>query len=161
VREFTAYHLQHRVAAEGATGLPYHVPRVSHQYPRGSSWALEAAKWVGKHHPDRLEDFDLAVFRAFFQETLDISNPKLLSMLAAAHGLDGDALAASLEAHEHRADVVADHQQAIALGVQSVPAVFIGSTQLCGAVPYDEYVQALREELAARTRRRARRVASR
>src|SRR5258708_4036299 len=35
-REFSAYHLQHRVAAESASGLPFHVPRAGHgEAPRG------------------------------------------------------------------------------------------------------------------------------
>jgi len=149
-RSFTAYHLQHRVAAESATGLPFHVPRAGAPYPRSSAWALEAAKWVERHHPDRVEDFALAVFQAFFQVSLDISSPALLAKLATQLGLDGAALATALERHDHRAEVFADHDEAMRRGITAVPAVIIGHDSVSGAAPYEEYAKAVRDELASR-----------
>lgn len=147
-REFSAYHLQHRVAAESATGLPFHVPRVGDPYPRGSTRALEAAKWVAVHHPDRSEAFGLALFRAFFQETMDISSPSFLAQLATQQGMDGAALAVALEQQVHRAEVQADHDEAVRLGIDAIPAVIIGSSSVTGAAPYEEYAATVREELA-------------
>lgn len=148
-REFSAYHLQHRVAAERATGLPFTVPRVGDPYPRGSTFALEAAKWVAAHHADKAEAFDLALFRAFFQCVADVSSPAILAKLANDLGMDGAALVQSLTAKTYRAAVQADHDEAIALGVNSIPAVFIGSSSVSGAAPYEEYANTLRDELAS------------
>lgn len=160
-REFTAYHLQHRVAAESATGLPFHVPRTGHPYPRGSSWALEAAKWVERHHPEKRPEFDLAVFQAFFRMTADISNPAILSRLATQLGMDGAALAASLEKHEHKLEVLADHDEARRLGITAIPAVIIGHESVSGFAPYEEYASAVREALAGGSKTVRRRSAPR
>ena len=162
-REFSAYHLQHRVAAETHTGLPFHVPRVGDPYPRGSALALEAAKWVGAHHPDRFEDFHLGLFRAFFQLTMDISNPAFLAKLASQQGLDAAGLTASLERRELKAAVEADHAEAARRGIDSIPAVIVGDSSVSGAAPYEEYVATVREQLTPPPLKmaRARKVAAR
>ena len=161
-REFSAYHLQHRVAAERVTNLPFHVPRVGDPYPRGSAPALEAAKWVAAHHPARFESFHLAVFKAFFQVCADISSPALLATLATTQGLDGADLVRALEARTYRAAVEADHDEAVSLGIHTVPAVLIGSSSVSGAAPYAEYAATVRDELAeaAPRSRRARLLSS-
>lgn len=157
-REFSAYHLQHRVAAEKATGLPFHVPRVGDPYPRGSTFALEAAKWVAEHHPEKSEAFDLALFRAFFQCCADVSSAPILAKLASDLGMDGAALVQAVQAKTYRAAVQADHDEAIALGINSIPAVLIGSSSVSGAAPYDEYAATVRDELAPRPKKRAARA---
>ena len=160
-REFAAYHLQHRVAANEATGLPFHIPRAGDPYPRSSTWAQEAAKWVDAHHPDRLEEFGLALFQAFFQLTMDISSPAILSKLASSHGMDGAALVAALERHDHRAAVLADQEEAQRRGVDAVPCVIVGDGSVSGFAPYEEYAAAVREELAATSKEPGRRARSR
>lgn len=158
-RRYTELDLRHRVTAASATGLPYRVPRIGHPYPATSLTALEAAKWVEAHHPDRFDEFDAALYAAFFQEALDISNPALLEKLASQLRLDSAGLAMALSRGIHRAQVLREHQEASAYGITVLPAVFIGDTQLCGAAPYADYLEVVREELAA-MRRPARRVAS-
>jgi predicted DsbA family dithiol-disulfide isomerase len=157
-RRYTELDLRHRVTAADATGLPFRIPRSGQPYPSTSLTALEAARWVETHHPDRFDDFDLAVYAAFFQEALDISSPALLAKLASQLRLDGAGLAMALSRGIHRAQVLREHQEAAHLGITVLPAVFVGDTQLCGAAPYADYVDVVREELA--TRRPARRVAS-
>lgn len=158
-RVYSAQDLRQRVSASEATGLPYRIPRIGQSYPATSLTALEAAKWVETHHPDRFEAFDLAVYVAFFQEALDISSPALLTKLASQLGLDSTGLAMSLSRGVHRSQVLREHHEAAIYGITVLPAVFIGDTQLCGAAPYADYLEVVREELAA-MRRPARRVAS-
>lgn len=158
-RTYTAQDLRQRVSASEATGLPYRIPRIGQPYPATSLTAHEAAKWVQTHHPDRAEAFDLAVYVAFFQESLDISSPALLAKLASQLGMDATGLALALSRGVHRPQVLHEHQEASAYGITVLPAVFIGDTQLCGAAPYGDYLEVVREELAA-MRRPARRVAS-
>src|SRR5262245_27540120 len=60
-RPFTEDDLRRRAAAAAITDLPFRIPKVGDPAPRGSARALEAAKWVGENHFDRLEEFDLAL----------------------------------------------------------------------------------------------------
>ncbi len=141
-RQFTAYHLQHRQAARQMTGLPYDLPPVGTPYPLSSTWALEAAKWVEQNYPERFDRFDLALFEAFFEKTLDISSVEVLTQLAAEQGLPGGDLAAALQAHRYREAVWTDYREALEMGITGIPTVLIGDYAISGAVPYEQYLQA-------------------
>lgn len=147
-RTFTDYHLRHRRAARELTGLPFDLPRVGDRYPQSSLPALEAAAWVKRHAPERLPEFDQAVFEAFFRECRDISSPEVLGDLAAGAGLDRQALAAALVAQRDRAGVWAEYEEALRLGINSIPTVRIGAAWISGAVPYAEYLRAAQAALA-------------
>lgn len=125
---FADYHLQHRRRAADLTGLPFALPEVGSPYPRSSWNALQAAAWMRTHHPERFEAFDEALFRAFFEECRDLSDPAVLAALA------GGELG-----YAPREEVEADHQSALDLGIHSIPSVVVGDEVLSGAVAYEEY----------------------
>ena len=150
-QQFTEYHLQHRRAAKRLTGLPFDLPAVGDAYPRSSFSALEAAKWVERHHPERFEEYDLSLFEAFFAETRDISSAAVLADLAQRLDLPGAALAEALRAGELREAVWADHREAMEVGVTSIPTVVMGGYGISGAVPYEEYAQAAERLLGGPT----------
>ena len=85
-----------------------------------SRLAHEAAHWA--RTSGRFEDYNAAVFRAFFERGEDIGVPSVLASLATALGLDGDALASTLESGEFEPGVLEDEGKAEALGVRGVPA---------------------------------------
>lgn len=101
-------------------GITMRLPPVQ---PR-SRRAHEAAKWAGTQ--GRFDDFNAAVFRAFFERGEDIGDARVLAALAAALKLDPDALGRSLDAREFEAEVLADERDAELLGVTGVPA-FVAS----------------------------------
>lgn len=144
-RTFTEYSLRHRRAARELTGLPFDLPPAGAPYPRSSLPALEAAAWVKRHHPEQFEAYDLALYQAFFQRSLNISDPGVLGSLAAGLGLDGTPLERALKTGECREAVWADYREALRVGVHSIPSVKIGSRWISGAVPYQEYLQAARQ----------------
>ena len=141
---FTEYHLTHRraAAAQADDVPPFDLPPVGAPYPASSLPALEAACWVRRHRPDRFPAFDLALYRAFFGATRDVSDGGVLADIA-AEILGGNVgeLAAALRAGSMRAVVVAEYREAVERwGIRGVPAVIVGdAAPLVGAVPYAHY----------------------
>jgi predicted DsbA family dithiol-disulfide isomerase len=149
-RTFTEYHLRHRSAARELTGLAFDLPQVGDRYPRSSFPALEAAEWVKQQHPDRFAAFDLALYEAFFQDTRDISDPSVLGSLVEELSLDRTALEQALRTGQFRGAILREYDEALQRGITSIPTVLIGSTSISGAVPYEEYRQAVHRVLSSR-----------
>ena len=85
-----------------------------------SRLAHEAAHWARTR--GRFDDYNAAVFRAFFERGEDIGSPTVLAALADALDLDGDALRLALERREYEGGVLEDERAAAALGVGGIPA---------------------------------------
>jgi predicted DsbA family dithiol-disulfide isomerase len=110
VWESSVYPLAERLGME--MRLPPLQPR--------SRLAHEAAHWARTQ--GRFDDYNAALFRAFFERGEDIGATAVLRALADALGLDGDALARSLESREFEKGVLENEREAEALGVGGVPA---------------------------------------
>ncbi|MFO8047322.1 MAG: DsbA family protein [Halomonas sp.] len=103
-------------------GMTLRLPRIQ---PR-SGLAHEAAAWAETQaiqHPGAGDAMRTALFRGFFEESLDLSDPQALAELADALSLDGSALHRSLENGNHRQAVIDDQRVARDLGIQGVPAL--------------------------------------
>lgn len=146
-RTFTEYHVEHRRAAWKMSGLPYDLPPVGTPYPTSSLPALSAARWVQHEYPEHFDEFDLTLYDAFFRQTADISDPEVLADLAAQVGFPAERLRAAVEEGEFDGRVLAEYQDALALGITTVPTVLIGEEVLVGAVPMGAYEQALERAL--------------
>ncbi|MBW2720896.1 MAG: DsbA family protein [Deltaproteobacteria bacterium] len=109
-------------------GMPLRLPPVQ---PR-SRLAHEAAKWASRQ--GRFEEYNIAIFRAFFEHGDDIGHPDVLGRLAADIGLDSQALRASLDNSEFTGQVLADEDEAQKIGVRAVPAFAIDSRILASGV---------------------------
>ncbi len=124
-------------------GIPMRLPPVQ---PR-SRRAHEAAKWADTQ--GRFDDYNAALFRAFFERGEDIGDVEVLINLAAELKLDTASLRLSLERCEHEAQVTSDERAAEELGVTGVPA-FIADRR---AVLFGIQTAAALAELVARVRR--------
>ncbi len=148
---FTAYHLSHREAArtQDADAPHFDLPREGSPYPRSSLPALEAAKWVEAHAPEAYAAYDLALLKAFFGRSEDISDPERLVAIGEAVGLSPAGLREALAAQVHRQAVFEDHAMATEQwGIHGVPAVLVpGLPPIIGAVPYAHYQQAVLQAL--------------
>ncbi|MFN2330869.1 MAG: DsbA family protein [Halomonas sp.] len=103
-------------------GMTLRLPRIQ---PR-SRLAHEAAAWANAQdiqHPGASDALRTALFRGFFEESLDLSDPQALVGLADALSLDGSALQQSLEQGDYRQAVIDDQRIARELGIQGVPAL--------------------------------------
>lgn len=123
-------------------GMTLRLPPVQ---PR-SRLAHEAACWAREQ--GRFDDWNAAVFRAFFERGEDIGRPAVLSALATTLDLDGAALLDALAQQRHRAAVLDDERLAQRLGVSGVPA-FIANRRIAASGVKD--VEAL-ERLVAQAR---------
>ena len=85
-----------------------------------SRLAHEAAKWAAGQ--DRFEEYNIAIFRAFFEHGKDIGDIAILKGLAAALHLDAESLHLSLQNGDFTAMVLADENEAAQIGVRAVPA---------------------------------------
>ena len=108
--------------------MPLRLPPVQ---PR-SRLAHEAAKWASSQ--SRFEEYNIAIFRTFFEHGDDIGQPDVLVRLAADIGLDSQALRASLDNGEFTGQVLADEDEAQKIGVRAVPAFAANSRILASGV---------------------------
>ncbi|MBW4488598.1 MAG: DsbA family oxidoreductase [Trichocoleus desertorum ATA4-8-CV12] len=119
-------------------GVTLHLPPVQ---PR-SRKALEAAEFAR----DRgcFEAMHHALFRAFFEDGLDLNHLDILLAIATSIGLDREALSTALETGQYTERVINDQALAHKLGISGVPALLIhqasepleASIRLSGAQPY-------------------------
>lgn len=105
---------------------------------------LDWAEDQGRQHP-----LKLALFRAFFTDGQDVSDPDVLASAAQAAGLDPDAARAALASGAHAGRVREKQAFWIERGIQSVPSIVFGGKYLVtGAVGADAYARMLQRCLA-------------
>lgn len=98
--------------------------------------AHEAAYWA--RDEGRFDEYNEAVFRAFFERGEDIGDMDALVMLADELGLEGAALRVALERREYESRVLEDERDAQALGISGVPAfVAVRRAMLSGVQPVE------------------------
>ena len=101
-----------------------------------SRLAHEAAHWAKS--AGCFNDYNLALFRAFFERGEDIGNRDVLVKLATDLNMEGESLRVSLEQREYKKSVLAEEQDAERYGVRAVPAFVVsGRVVLTGIQPLD------------------------
>lgn len=109
-------------------GVEIRLPDVSPQpYSRAAHEGLLFAKQHGK-----AAEYADAVFRAFFQRSLDIGDMRVLQSIAQQIGLDGAAFAAALMEGRYTADHQASLALALRLGIRAVPTIVVGDEHVVG-----------------------------
>lgn len=103
-------------------GMTLRLPRLqprSRLAHEASAWArTQEALWPGAEVAMRT-----ALFRGFFEESLDLADPEALVQVAQTLELDGKALRQALAQGEFRQQVLAEQQTARELGIGGVPAL--------------------------------------
>lgn len=85
-----------------------------------SRLAHEAAHWARAEN--RFDDYNGAVFRAFFERGENIGETDVLVSLARRLNMDGERLRRALENGDFLETVLFDEKEAAAIGVSGVPA---------------------------------------
>jgi predicted DsbA family dithiol-disulfide isomerase len=130
-----------RMAAEG---LPYGDRTMTYN----SRLAQELGKWADTQPGgEALHD---ALFRAYFVEARDISQPAVLLDIAQQVGLPVDAAREVLEKRTFKDAVAADWQLSRQYGITGVPTFVVGRHGVVGAQPY-EVLEQLVEKAASPT----------
>ena len=92
--------------------------------------AHEAAAWARAE--GQAEAMNEAIFRAYFEKSLDIGSPEVLAELARGIGLNAGDLGNSLTFHDRLPEVLADETQAQEYGLTGVPAFIWNGHGLVG-----------------------------
>lgn len=121
--------------------MPIRLPPVQ---PR-SRLAHAAAHWARTQQ--RFDDYNVAVFRAFFERGEDIGRIDVLTMLAAGLGLDPELLRGALKRRDFEKSVIADEDGAEALGIRGVPAFVANRTAALSGVQSLEALHELIEDV--------------
>lgn len=95
------------------------------KFPIGAVAASRAVLWLEQHQPDRVNDFVHAVFRAFFQDDRDISDPAVVERIAAELGLDAPRLIDGAQQPEVKEQLRHRVEEAIAFGVFGAPTIVV------------------------------------
>jgi predicted DsbA family dithiol-disulfide isomerase len=114
-----------------AEGLPY--GERTHTY--NSRIAQELGKWADTQPGgDALHD---ALFRAYFVEARNISDPEVLVEIATSVGLPADGAREVIEQRTFKAAIDADWDLSRAYGITGVPTFVAGKNGVVGAQPYE------------------------
>src|SRR5438105_8503529 len=103
-------------------GVPFRVPE---KFPIGSIAAARAIYWLQNHDPGLAKQVALAFFRAYFVQGIDISAPEAVLDVAAAEGVDRNALAAALNDPAVKERLKQATEAALARGVFGSPFVIV------------------------------------
>ena len=136
-----AMHAQMKARMD-AEGLPYGERTMTYN----SRLAQELGKWADTQPGgEALHD---ALFRAYFVDARDISQPAVLLEIAERVGLPVDDARRVLEQRSFKAAVDADWAMSRRYGVTGVPTFVAGRHGVVGAQPYEVLEQLVREAMA-------------
>ncbi len=125
-------------------GVEIKMPTVSPQpYTNLAFQGLEFAKDHGKS-----DEYNDAVFRAFFQQGRDIGSVEVLADIARQAGLDPEEFRRALEQGTYRDRVQELLQTAERVIVRAVPTIIIGRSRMNGLYPADAIRKVIDDELA-------------
>jgi len=133
-----AMHAQMKTRMD-AEGLPYGERTMTYN----SRLAQELGKWADTQPGG--EAFHDAMFRAYFVEARDISQPAVLLDVAQHVGLPVDGARDVLEKRTFRDAVDADWALSRQFGVTGVPTFVVGRYGVVGAQPYEVLEQLVRK----------------
>jgi predicted DsbA family dithiol-disulfide isomerase len=133
-----AMHAQMKARME-AEGLPYGDRTMTYN----SRLAQEVGKWADTQPGG--EAIHDALFRAYFVEARDISQPAVLLEIAQQVGLPVDGAREVLEKRTFKDAVDADWKLSRQYGITGVPTFVVGRHGVVGAQPYETLEQLLEE----------------
>jgi predicted DsbA family dithiol-disulfide isomerase len=142
--EYIASHF--RRANEQEEGVIFN-PWRSGPYPRWGMPALMASKAAELQGKEKWRTFHLAVMKAFYTDSRDISSLAVLEEIGRETGLDMEAFTVGMKDPRFEAEVYDETRQAQdRYGIRAIPAVVVDNRFLVeGAVPLSRYQQALHE----------------
>jgi len=110
-------------------------------FPQWSLPALQAAKCAELQGPEAFERMHFSLFRAFFEEGVNIGEPAEVIEVARRAGLDMVQFVKRCEEGTQRDQVLREHTEAVGTyGVRAIPTVIVGEAPpIVGAVPLHEY----------------------
>lgn len=128
-------------------GRQYGVEMRTHSFGIDTRPAHQALKIVQEMAPAKTEAFNVAIFKAYFQDDADIGKIEVLTNLANELGIDGQALASRLMANERLQNVLDDEDFAFQNGISGVPAFIFMDKYLLSGVRSSEQLVAIVQQI--------------
>lgn len=110
-------------------GIPFNMPTA---FPINTVNAARAALWIKTHLPQHLSEFVRAVSRAYFVDNQPINDIAVIHGIAAALGLDADAVCEGLSEPAIKDGLRANTEAAQARGVFGAPFIFVDNEPFWG-----------------------------
>ena len=110
-------------------GITFNVPD---NFPVNSIAACRAYYWLADGDPAAAHHFAQALYRGYFVENRDLSQPETVVAAAQALGMDGDALVAAVQDQAIKDRLRAENDAALDRGVFGSPTVFVGDEMFWG-----------------------------
>lgn len=114
--------------------------------------SLQATKYAAEKGAEI--PFHRALYKAYWEEGLDLESRDVLMAKAKACGLDADELDARLNSDHYLAVVEQEYQEALDLGINGIPAFRMGPFLFTGAQPYEFFRQVAQRVLSRDTSER-------
>lgn len=111
-------------------GIPYNPPS---RFPLPTQMAARAYYWLHDRDCAMARAFAKAVYRAFFVEDRDVSDPEVVLSIAAAVGADRAAVAEAVESLEIKERLKAEVAAALEKGVFGSPFILCDGEPFMGA----------------------------
>lgn len=126
-----------RDASRAEPDAPFQLWDKSKPYINSSLPALEAAKCAQLQGPDAFRAYHSALFRGFFVESRDISDPRELIDLAEQVGLDKATFKSDMESAKQKVTAIAEHLELLSeygQAASGVPMIIVdGLDPIVGA----------------------------
>jgi predicted DsbA family dithiol-disulfide isomerase len=97
--------------------------------------ALQGAEYAKEHAPERFDAYNEAVYRAYWEESRDISSHDVLAELAERAGLDAPDFVRAIAAKRYSDRIVPFNEGAYADDITHVPS-FVFRGERCAEAPY-------------------------
>ena len=123
-------------------GIPYRHPSV---FPIATQAPARAVWWMHGQDPGKARALARALYDAYFQQDINISNPSDTVRVAGSLGIDPAALEAALNDQAVKDKLRVEVDTAIARGVFGSPIVFVDDEPFWGVDRFDHIDRWLRE----------------
>jgi predicted DsbA family dithiol-disulfide isomerase len=135
---FPGVDMEERYADLNRAAAPFGITFGQRTFLSNSRFALEASEFA--RDLDKYEAFHERVFRAYFTNSLDIGDMKVVLAVARAAGLDPLEVKRALDSGAYGARIDATMHEATRLGVTAVPTFIVNDThKIVGALPLDQF----------------------
>ena len=111
-------------------GVPIRVP--PSRFPLNTLKAQRALVAVEQTQPEKVEELGLALFRAYWVDDRDVSDPAVVKEVADSCGLDGAAIVAAGDQQEIKDALRRSTGEAVERGAFGAPAMFVGDEHFWG-----------------------------
>jgi 2-hydroxychromene-2-carboxylate isomerase len=115
--------------------VPYRFPST---FPVATQSAARAFYWLSDREPERAKSFAKAVFRAFFVDDINISEPERVVAIAAGLGESSEEIANAIADPENKERLKREVDAAIARGVCGSPFFIVDGEPFWGADRLDQ-----------------------